>query len=239
MTTVRQVFNCRQRLFSSLAKSIKQQTSPDHNPLENEFIDCTKDPRFPIKDISVIPEFISELEEQRLLETIELRLRRLKYSNSHFDKVIDGYRELAISDCQSVSTLLFETVERMKSTIVKEHQVPLKNWKPLHVLDLSSTGSIGSHVDNVDYSGETVSALCLQSPAVMTLRPAISSNDDDDYCLATHVLLPRRCLYITSGKVRFEYRHEIKSSPERMYSFKGHHQFPQQRRISLILRDNK
>ena len=96
----------------------------------------------------------------------------------------------------------------------------------MHVLDLLPEGSIGRHVDHVEYSGQYILGLSLASHAVMRLLHQSSDS-------ACELLLPRRSLYLLHGPARYEWAHEVPAQP----TFEGRELPPKGRRVSILLRD--
>lgn len=194
--------------------------------------DTSRDALFPVKDIRVIPDFITAAQELSLMKHVELKLKRHKYALNHFDSVITNYRECPVSEWPDDECA--DVITNMKEAALEFHPSSKNSrWKPIHVLDLSAEGgSIGPHTDNIEYSGKLVSGLCLLSSAVMTFQHAV------DTSRIAKVLLPRRCFYLTTASVRFDYKHEISvDQMSGMYEFQGS-RFPRERRVSLMLRDN-
>lgn len=69
----------------------------------------------------------------------------------------------------------------------------------VHILDLSETGYIKPHVDNIKFSGDLLSGLCLLSPALMDLIHEETKE-------TITAFLPPRCLYIMTPEGRFQVR---------------------------------
>ncbi|KAJ2715578.1 hypothetical protein H4R19_001127 [Coemansia spiralis] len=104
-------------------------------------------------------------------------------------------------------------------------------WLPPHILDLHPDGEILPHVDNPDYSGFVVGGLCLLGPAVSTFKHV------DDPRVRVDVMLPPKALYFMTGRIRYQFTHEITTRPEQRV---WHGQpVPRARRISLMFRDAK
>lgn len=118
---------------------------------------------FPSHDLLVYPNAVTTTEHDTLVDECERKLKREKYSGTHFDGMIQNYREVSVSKwSESVTDIL----QRLK----QHHLPPSIAWKSIHVLDLNATGSIHAHADNSDYSGHYVCGLCLLSAAVMRFR---------------------------------------------------------------------
>lgn len=71
------------------------------------------------------------------------------------------------------------------------------NLQAVHILDLAEAGYIKPHVDNVKFSGDLLSGLCLLSPALMDLTHEESKE-------TITAFLPPRCLYVMTPEGRFQ-----------------------------------
>eukprot|EP00698_Gefionella_okellyi_P003990 TRINITY_DN13699_c0_g1_i1.p1 TRINITY_DN13699_c0_g1~~TRINITY_DN13699_c0_g1_i1.p1 ORF type:complete len:234 (+),score=43.84 TRINITY_DN13699_c0_g1_i1:75-776(+) len=173
--------------------------------------------------VAIHPEFVSEAEEQLLVQAIEPMLKRSKYEYKHWDNVIIGYREVQKSPalfpdaCRAV-------LERPRALFPAGTSL-----LPVHILDLERTGFISPHVDSVKFSGPTLCGLSLLSDCIMRLRhPTVTS----EY---VELLLRARSLYVLTGPARYEWAHEILPGEEQL--FDGREPVRRGRRISLLFRD--
>lgn len=175
------------------------------------------------KDLSIIENFISEDEEQKLLEEIEPHLKRMRYEFDHWDDAIHGFRETQRKSWYPHNRLIMERVRKIAfNGEIQAH---------IHILDLAEKGVIKPHVDSVRYCGSTIAGISLLSDSVMRLvrtdekkykQPAVgssehqelkqktdaeSSMEQDEYRnrpktkelefnFYANLLLPRRSLYI-------------------------------------------
>lgn len=122
-----------------------------------------------IKDLRIIPNFISEKEEKLLLEEVEIYLKRMKYEKDHWDSAIENFRE----------TERKQWYPHNKDTLKKVMKLAFENENTLphiHVLDLAADGFIMPHVDSVRYCGSTIAGLSLLSDSVMKLVPFLGDN---------------------------------------------------------------
>ncbi|CAG8565363.1 15446_t:CDS:2 [Dentiscutata heterogama] len=191
--------------------------------------ECTP---FSHEDFILLPNHFTPFEQEFLLDQSLKKLKRvfgkqIVYQDSHFDDVIQGYRECQASHWGDQNDKVIEIFNKK----VYDFFPRTVEWLPVHVLDLSETGGIKPHVDNVDYSGSIVAGICLMSPTVMIFR-----HKDDQSCNFS-VLLEPGCLYIQRDKVRFNFTHEIPQDLAQ-HVFKGQI-IPKGRRISLMFRDVK
>ena len=118
---------------------------------------------FPVK---LLPNFLSEIEQQKLFSDIEPRLRKRRYETAHWDYAIAGYREVTLKE-QWLSKESEEIINRLKGEIFRDGV----NALPVHILDIEENGFLKPHIDSVLFSGGIVSGLTLLSTAVMTLQP--------------------------------------------------------------------
>lgn len=174
-----------------------------------------------MRDMVVLRDFISEKEEQSLLDDIEPKWRRLRYQFDHWDNAIQGYREKEITNWSTESSLILQHL-RDKAFSESDIQRPL-----VHILDLAADGFIKPHIDATRFCGRVIAGLSLLSPSVMRLV------NDSDKTKFFDVLLDRRSLYIMKDSMRYDYTHEILSNE---VSYFKENYIQKDRRISLICR---
>lgn len=87
------------------------------------------------------PDVITEDEEKDILLSLDKALARRKYEGDHWDHVISKYREIEITK-QIMSPVLYTVSNRIKDLIMNVTQRK-EQFLPLHLIDLSSDGSIG------------------------------------------------------------------------------------------------
>ncbi|XP_018309604.1 alpha-ketoglutarate-dependent dioxygenase alkB homolog 7, mitochondrial [Mycetomoellerius zeteki] len=185
--------------------------------------DVIKDWRVELYDtMKVLPNFISEKEEDVLVQEVDPYMKRLRYEFSHWDNAIHGYRETEWKKWSKDSSQILDKV-RTKAFSPEMIQLSL-----VHILDLAPEGWIKPHIDSVRFCGGIIAGLSLLSDSVMRL----AMEGHEKKCVACF-LLPRRSLYIMSGVARYKYNHEILKSEESY--FEGQH-VPKGRRISIICR---
>jgi alkylated DNA repair protein alkB family protein 7 len=145
---------------------------------------------------------VTSAEEDLLASQLLPSLRKRKYSYAHFDKVIEGYRELErplawfTDDNQ-------RTLNRLAMSVFGAHAPPA--LLPPHVLELEagSQGVIRAHVDHVRASGQTIAGLSLLADSVMRLTRV------DDPMASVLLFLRARSLYVLHGEARYDWKHEI------------------------------
>ncbi|KAL0127019.1 hypothetical protein PUN28_005393 [Cardiocondyla obscurior] len=175
--------------------------------------------------MKVLPNFISEKEEDILVQEVDPYMKKLRYEYSHWDNAIHGYRETEWKNWSKNST---QILDRIRKEAFPPETVHLSL---VHILDLAPEGWIKPHIDSVRFCGGVIAGLSLLSDSVMRLVMEGRSADDKEYVAC--FLLPRRSLYIMSGIARYKYNHEILKSEESY--FEGRH-VPKSRRISIICR---
>ena len=145
------------------------------------------------KTMIVSENFLTESEEQSLLNEIEPYMKRLRYEYDHWDDAIHGYRETERLNWNEQNQQILQRAKQFAFDYFNqqghlEHPTNLLNH--IHILDLHETGYIKPHIDAVRFCGNTIAGLCLLSDGVMRL---ISEKDKTKHA---SVWLRRRCLYI-------------------------------------------
>ena len=173
------------------------------------------------KGFSLVDDFITKEEEQKLYDEVHSYLRKLRYEFDHWDNAIQGFRE---TERQTWSESNQKIIQRIRSYAFSDTAQHLEH---VHVLDLSKDGHIKPHVDSVRFCGSTIAGVSLLSPCVFKL---VHTNDDTMYA---HCLVKPRSLYIMKGVIRYDYTHEVLASEQSIYN--GEH-VEKDRRISIICR---
>ncbi|XP_028174035.1 alpha-ketoglutarate-dependent dioxygenase alkB homolog 7, mitochondrial-like, partial [Ostrinia furnacalis] len=174
-----------------------------------------------LRDMQVLPDFVSEAEEAALLAELEPALKRMRYEFDHWDNAIQGYRETERSTWSEPNSLVLARVRQLAFGPGEE---PLPH---AHVLDLAAAGFIRPHVDAVRFCGGVIAGLCLASDAVMRLRHAARDH------LALDALIARRCLYVMRGCARYDFTHAVLGGEESVW--RGE-RLPRRRRVAVITR---
>ncbi|KAH8419562.1 hypothetical protein KR222_006118 [Zaprionus bogoriensis] len=132
----------------------------------------------------IIPDFISEAEEQQLHEEIEPYMSRLRYEFDHWDDVSTIYSSMAsallTTNCFGLALQAihgFRETERRKwypqnrEILDRVRQVAFDGaiMPYVHILDLAAEGVIKPHVDSTRHCGNTISGMSLLSDSVMRL----------------------------------------------------------------------
>ncbi|CAH2272881.1 alpha-ketoglutarate-dependent dioxygenase alkB homolog 7, mitochondrial [Pelobates cultripes] len=172
--------------------------------------------------LGLCPEFISPAEEAALCRELEPILRRKRYESGHWDQAIHGFRETERLQWSLENMAVIQRV-RDKAFPPGEAQLSL-----VHVLDLQKEGYIKPHVDSIKFCGSTIAGICLLSSSIMRLVSVENADERAD------LLLPRRCLYMLSGAVRYNFTHEILRDEESVFNGE---RVPRERRISVICRN--
>lgn len=152
--------------------------------------------------LCVVADAVNAAEEALLAAQLLPSLRKRKYSYAHYDKVIEGYRELE-RPLAWFSDENRRTMSRVAASIFGARAPP--KLLPPHVLELEAgpQGVIRAHVDHVGASGQTIAGLSLLADSVMRLTRV------DDPSASVLLFLRARSLYVLHGEARYEWRHEI------------------------------
>ncbi|RVE43064.1 hypothetical protein evm_012295 [Chilo suppressalis] len=179
-----------------------------------------------LRDMCVIPNFITEQEEAVLLAELEPVLKRMRYEFDHWDNAIQGYRETERSQWRPENARVLERVRTaaFDAPDAAHHRDTLP---AAHVLDLAAQGYIRPHVDAVRFCGPVIAGLCLLSDAVMRLEHSARPH------LAVSALLERRCLYIMRGVARYDMTHAVLGAEHS--AWRGA-RVPRGRRLAVITR---
>jgi hypothetical protein len=94
------------------------------------------------KFLIVVPNFISELEEEAVAQFVQPKLQRKRYEGNHWDSVITKYKETEMSSLNAPETVS-RTLDRVSDFIRKVTDSPDMVILPPHILDLSADGFIG------------------------------------------------------------------------------------------------
>lgn len=93
----------------------------------------------------IVPDFVTEDEEQNLLQEIEdvFVRKRIRYERSHWDDAIHDYREIEHLNWSSKNQSI---IERIRLNAFKTNK---KHIRFVHILDVTKQGYIKPHVDSV------------------------------------------------------------------------------------------
>ncbi|XP_053692784.1 alpha-ketoglutarate-dependent dioxygenase alkB homolog 7, mitochondrial [Sabethes cyaneus] len=190
-----------------------------------------------LTDMTVITDFITEREEQTMLEELEPVLKRIRYELDHWDDAIHGYRETERKHWFPANRLI---LDRVKDVAFEGETLPY-----VHVLDLTKEGVIKPHVDSVRFCGSTIAGISLLTDSVMRLvrtndeeqtnedyRQIFASSREDKFW--ADVLLSRRSLYIMKDFTRYKFTHEILVGDESVFKDR---KVEKDRRVSIICRN--
>ncbi|CAH1111804.1 unnamed protein product [Psylliodes chrysocephalus] len=196
---------------------------PPYFTLCKEFIDGNAELASSLLNcMTVHNDFLSEAEEQSILDEVDPYMKKLRYEFDHWDDAIHGYRETERLKWNESNTKI---LDRVRSIAFPPNVAQLKF---VHILDLDKNGYIKPHIDAIRFCGNTIAGLSLLSDSIMRLV------HDKNKCLNADILLKRRSLYIMKDSARFDYTHEILSNDNSV--FKDQKVF-KDRRISVICRN--
>ncbi|KAJ2937912.1 hypothetical protein O0L34_g14185 [Tuta absoluta] len=176
-----------------------------------------------LRDMQVLPDFITEEEEASLLAELEPVLKRMRYEFDHWDNAIHGFRETERSTWRPENEAVFKRVKDLAFSIPDAGE-PLPHQ---HVLDLAPSGHIKPHVDAVRFCGNVIAGLCLASTAIMRLVHEKHKH------LVFDALLPQRGLYIMKGVSRYDFSHAVVGGEESVW--RGERVL-KKRRVAVICR---
>ena len=152
-----------------------------------------------LQGFSIHENFISETDENNIVNEVNPKLLRWKYNAGHWDGAIVLYRELEKNEWNQENSIVMAKFEK------HVFDNPSSFILAAHVLDLHEDGHIKPHIDSTQFCGSIVSGLSLLSDAIMRLQL-----DDENY---VDVHLPRFSLYIMSHEIRYKYTHAILPNP--------------------------
>lgn len=121
------------------------------------------------KFLLIVPDIISENEEESILEFVKPKLQRKRYEGDHWDSVITKYKETEMSSTK-VPDSVNNVIKRLSDIIKESTGESLMQILPPHVLDLAADGYIGPHADSIKFSGGIVAGLSLLSTRMMVLK---------------------------------------------------------------------
>ncbi|XP_055716517.1 alpha-ketoglutarate-dependent dioxygenase alkB homolog 7, mitochondrial [Phlebotomus papatasi] len=196
-----------------------------------------------LQDMTVIPNFLSSEEVDKIMQEIEPYLKRMRYEFDHWDDAIHGFRETERQHWYPDNKV---TIERIRNIAFRGEILP-----HVHILDLAEEGVIKPHVDSVRYCGSTIAGVSLLSDSVMKLvridEKKYQQNPENDYRKQpdkdenstdpgyfANIHLPQRSLYIMRDSARYNFTHEILGNNESF--FKGR-PIKKTRRISIVCRN--
>ncbi|UIZ26667.1 hypothetical protein KXD40_001565 [Peronospora effusa] len=181
-----------------------------HDPLLNE------------GDLQIMLDVITKDEELLVADECSRILKRRRYEENHWDNAIVKFKEMERSRWSTETLRVLQKVR--EATILPKE---LNYFPAVHVIELAEDGYIKPHLDSIKFSGRVVAGVNLLSPSVMRFKEEYGDSVIDAY-------LPRRSMYMMTGKVRYHYTHEIVPG---MQVFKGQVPVNRTHRISILLRD--
>ncbi|KAG5474860.1 hypothetical protein LSCM4_04039 [Leishmania orientalis] len=173
--------------------------------------------------VYVLPEVITEQEEQALLGFSEPWFERLSYNDGHADGLIHHYKEFyrsfaAITQAAETGNDAGLNMPRanlevdlplISGALARVHalaqtylpRIPIDDR--VHFLRLAGSGFIRAHVDESRNSTGIVAGLCLNAGRVMTLTHPQYPGERIELMLAP------RCFYIMIGRARYDWEHSV------------------------------
>ncbi|CAG9772770.1 unnamed protein product [Ceutorhynchus assimilis] len=215
---------CKRSLSSIAAKPAKDVSFqvPAYFSLCDQFSNEPKLAENLVNSMTVHTDFLTEEEENSLMNELDPYMTKLKYEYDHWDNAIHGYRETERLKWNEANTKILNRVRDLA------FPPGVSQIKFVHILDLNQKGWIKPHIDAVRFCGDTITGLSLLTDSIMRLV------HDKDKHLQADILLKKRSLYVMKGCARYDYTHEILSNEHSV--FKGEKVF-KDRRISVICRN--
>nr|CCA14248.1 conserved hypothetical protein [Albugo laibachii Nc14] len=196
----------------------------NHSWVNHALIDASScnDTQLEHDDLKLMEEVITQEEEDLLVEECGKYLKRRRMEGNHWDQVIVDFKEMERSKWSKDSSRIFDKIRSLP--ILPKM---LQYFPALHVIELAETGYIKPHIDSIKFSGRLVAGLSLLSPSIMRFQQEdVTSNVID-------ALLPRRSFYVMTGRIRYNYTHQILPGDQ---EFKGRN-IHRTSRISIMIRD--
>ena len=94
------------------------------------------------KYLLIVPDAITEAEEEAIINFVQPKLQRKRYEGDHWDSVITNYKETEMSTI-NMPLAVSMAVNRVSQFIRNAAGSPDMIMMPPHVLDLSADGFIG------------------------------------------------------------------------------------------------
>ena len=169
--------------------------------------------------LTVLPDFLSEEEEQQLLhaygdssvewDSNKVMDRRVAQYGYEFD--YSTGRALHVLD-RPISEHLRFLVERFRDGVEEEHQT-LRDPDQVIVNEYYPGQGIGMHTDRTVLFDDTIHVVSVGSDASMTF----TLNEEGDR-RRVHIPIPRRSCYIMRGDCRFNWQHGLATLPHDTYN---------------------
>ena len=189
---------CRQAIRMDIYES--NSDCPHQNEIGN------RDVAIPIDGIFLIPEFLSEDEENQLLERIDDDV----WIPSQSGRLKQDFGIKINFKKQTIKTKYFTGMPWYSHSLIerfRQHRL-LKDFHSVELCNLDYRPERGSHIDphidDVWIWGERLITINLLSNTILTL---ISNNNDEARTI--YIPLPRRWLVVLYGDARYEYKHAI------------------------------
>jgi hypothetical protein len=131
-----------QRLFSSTTKLLTTKSDQIEASSEETFKEISES--FILEN-----DFLSEAEEESILNEINPYMKRLRYEFDHWDNVIHGYRETERLQWTQPNQAILNRVKQFAFDSFKNDKDDIQSdlLAHVHILDLHETGFIKPHVE--------------------------------------------------------------------------------------------
>lgn len=175
-----------------------------------------------INNIKYYPEFITESEEQQLIEFINQQTwdTTLKRRTQHYGWRYPYFSKDKLEKTQDIPKELYPILEKINNKFNKKFdQIIINEYLPGQ--------GIAPHIDHKKLFGDTIISLSLGSTCIMRFE------DDETDNLINNLLLERRSIVCLQEEYRYKYSHSI---PARKSDLVDGKKFERQTRISLTFR---
>ncbi|UJR09513.1 hypothetical protein I4U23_013751 [Adineta vaga] len=205
---------CRQAIRMDIYE-LKSQC-PHHDDIGNDAI------AFPLDGIYLASDFLNEIEEQNLIDSIDKDI----WISSQSGRLKQDFGIKINFKKQTIKTKYFTGMPMYSKSILQRlqtHRV-LNDFQSVELCNLDYSSERGSHIDpHIDDTwiwGERLITINLLSNTILSLIP-----NEKDSKKIIYIPLPRRWMIVLYGDARYEYKHAIQG------------QHIQDRRIAVTFRE--
>ena len=189
---------CRQAIRMDIYESHNQ--CPHHDQIGNDQI------AFPLDGIYLVPDFLNEDEEEKLLSAIDDDI----WISSQSGRLKQDFGIKINFKKQTIKTKYFTGMPMYSQSLIQRLQTHrlLKDFQSVELCNLDYRSERGSHIDpHIDDTwiwGERLITINLLSSTILCLIPK-----DEHSNKIIYIPLPRRWMIVLYGDARYEYKHAI------------------------------
>ncbi|CAF3989326.1 unnamed protein product, partial [Adineta steineri] len=190
--------SCRQAIRMNIYESNAQ--CPHHNDIGNDEIG------FPLDGIYLVSDFITEDEENNLINSIDNDI----WLSSQSGRLKQDFGIKINFKKQTIKTKYFTGMPTYSKTFIERLQTHrlLNDFQSVELCNLDYCSQRGSHIDphidDIWIWGERLITVNLLSNTILSLIP-----NDKDTKKIIYIPLPRRWMIVLYGDARYEYKHAI------------------------------